>query len=106
MAPGFTHSGGYLTLQKGGWWQTVIVPEAISGESPVRIILVGSVVGAQCSCAPHPPSLACMVVLLVSPPERRVRCVPDPTSAGEEPEGAGGGGRLSSLFSSHQQTRP
>lgn len=94
MAPGCAHSGGYLTFQKGGWGNTVIVPEAafwaLWSESLWWIQwLEPSVLASH----PTPPlNLACTAVLLVSPLERRVKCVPDPTSAVEEPEGGGGGG--------------
>lgn len=62
-----------------------------------EIILVGPGVGAPGTCHPLSPlNLAYPIItLLVLPPERRVRCVPNPTSPEEEP----GGGRLSLVHS-------
>lgn len=62
-----------------------------------EIVLVGPGVGAPGTHHPLSPlNLACPVItLLVLPPERRVKCVPDPTSPGEEP----GVGRLSLVHS-------
>lgn len=79
-----------------GWGRTVTTSVHCWG-SPARNHSGGS----RCWSPRYLPSLSPLnlaypiITLLVLPPERRVRCVPNPTSPGEEP----GGGRLSLVHS-------
>lgn len=69
--------------------------------SPAGITLVASVVGAQGTCHPHSsPVWLAQLSFESHLLKEGLKCVPDTVFPGEEP----GGGRFSSLFSSHPFT--